>query len=365
MIDDVNKYIVKKWRRVLFAFLSLLIYYIISFLLHPDSHYWTIFLTQPFFAVIGDIFISLLFCIAISRFSIMLNNRLNKSLPWTEKTLKRVITQTFLQILGVITIIAFQILLGSLFYEDNGCINDPLCNFREIWNWLTGSLIIGLVISSINTGSYIIENWKKTALEAAEQRLKAAEMKRAVTEAELHALKLQIDPHFVFNNLSVLSELILRDQQVGYEFSENFSRVYRYLLVNSRKDLIALSDELKFVKSYMFLLKSRIGEGVEFEIDINKVSLGLNLPPLTLQLLIENALKHNQTNKNNPLKVRVYSKGLNALVVENIIVPIQGDVSSSGTGLKNIIGRYSLLSKEIPIVVNTNDAFKVIIPLIG
>ncbi|MXN90297.1 histidine kinase [Flavobacterium sp. Sd200] len=362
MIDDVNKYVVKKWRRVLFTLLSLLLYYFISFLLHPTSRYWQVFFTQSLPEMLFDIALTLLFCIAISWFSIILNSKLNKLLPWTEKTLKRSIVQSLLQITGVVIIIFFQIMIGSLFY-DTDCESDPLCNFQDIWSWITGSIVIGLVISSINTGSYVIESWKKAAFEAAEEKLKAAEMKRAVTEAELNALKLQIDPHFVFNNLSVLSELILKDQKLGYEFSENFSKVYRYLLVNSRKDLIALSEELKFVQSYIFLLQNRIGLGVSFSINIDDAALPFYLPPLTLQLLIENALKHNQTTKSNPLKVNVYNEGANQLVVENTILPIQGDVHSSGTGLKNIIGRYTLLGIQPPLIVETHEVFKVVINL--
>jgi sulfur carrier protein ThiS len=362
MIEDVNKYVVKKWRSVLFALLSLLLYYFISFLLHPTSHYWEIFFTQPFPEMLFDIGLTLLFCIAISRFSIMLNNRLNNTLPWTEKTLKRVLAQTTLQIVGVVVVIAFQIVIGSVFY-DTECKTDPLCNFQDVWSWITGSVVIGLIISSINTGSYVIESWKKAAFEAADERLKAADMKRAVTEAELNALKLQIDPHFVFNNLSVLSELILKDQKLGYEFSENFSKVYRYLLVNSRKDLTLLSDELKFVQAYVFLLQNRIGEGVSFKIDICNDAQLCSLPPLTLQLLIENAIKHNQTTKSNPLNISVYSKSTTELVVENTIIPIQGDVNSSGTGLKNIIGRYTLLGLQPPLIIETDKTFKVVINL--
>lgn len=362
MINEINKYLVKKWRRVFLTLLSLLLYYIISFLLHPGAYYWKILFTQPVTIIFSDIGLSLLFCILITRFSIFLNKTLNKKLPWTEKTLQRALLQILLQIAGVIVIVLFQILLSMLFYDED-CANDPMCNFEDLWMWAVGSIIIGLIIGSINTGSYLIDNWKKTALEAADQRLKAADMKRAVTEAELNALKLQIDPHFVFNNLSVLSELILKDQKLGYEFSENFSKVYRYLLINSKKDLIALSEELKFVQSYIFLLQNRIGEGVHFQINIDEASFGLFLPPLTLQLLIENALKHNQTTKSNPLQVSVYSKSDTELVVENTIIPIQGVVSSSGTGLKNIIARYDLLGLTAPTIHQSENVFKVIINL--
>ncbi len=98
-------------------------------------------------------------------------------------------------------------------------------------------------------------------MEAAQHKLRASKHKQAAMAAELQALKLQIDPHFIFNNLSVLSELILEDQQLGYEYSEKFARVYRYLLVNSRKDIIVVEEELKFLESYIFLIEKELGKG--------------------------------------------------------------------------------------------------------
>ncbi len=133
--------------------------------------------------------------------------------------------------------------------------------------------------------------------------------------AELQALKLQIDPHFIFNNLSVLSELILEDQQLGYEYSEKFARVYRYLLVNSKKDIIAVEEELKFLDSYIFLIEKRIGEGVIFKIDVQEEYKSMYTLPLSLQLLVENAIKHNQTSKANPLEIHVYTNSESELVV--------------------------------------------------
>ena len=180
----------------------------------------------------------------------------------------------------------------------------------------------------------------------------------------MQALKLQLDPHFVFNNLSVLSELILEDQQLGYHYAENFSKVYRYLLLNSRKDLITLEDEMKFLKAYIFLLEHRAGSGIHFEININADHLNLHLPPMTLQLLIENAMKHNKFLKSNPLKISVKS-GENAdLIVCNSIIPLQRTEPSSALGLQNITQRYQLLSKREPLISANESYFTVSIPLL-
>jgi LytS/YehU family sensor histidine kinase len=183
-------------------------------------------------------------------------------------------------------------------------------------------------------------------------------------ESELQALKLQIDPHFVFNNLSVLSELILENQKLGYEYAENFSKIYRYMLVSSKKNIIPLENELRFLNAYMFLIKHRIGQGVDFEINVSEESKQLYMPPLTLQLLIENALKHNKTNRKHPLLIRIYTNDKNELIVENELLPIEKPLESSGIGIRNIVRRYSLLSEKQPDIVKSENSFKVTIPLI-
>ncbi|NJK98663.1 MAG: histidine kinase [Bacteroidales bacterium] len=194
--------------------------------------------------------------------------------------------------------------------------------------------------------------------------LKASELDRAVTETELQSLKLQIDPHFVFNNLSVLSELILQNQKLGYDYAENFSKIYRYMLINSRKDFIALKEELLFLQSYIFLIKQRIGDGVMFEITISTTSQSFYILPLTLQLLVENALKHNKTQKVNPLKIKIYNNDSKVLIIENTLLPIENSIDSTGIGLSNIIRRYSLLTNLQPIITKGSSFFRVEVPLI-
>lgn len=219
------------------------------------------------------------------------------------------------------------------------------------------SLLMSFMIMGINIGSHLIENWKNEVI-------KSAQLSQAAMEAELQALKLQIDPHFVFNNLSVLSELILENQEIGYKYAENFSKIYRFLLVNSKKNIITLEEELKFLKSYIFLIEQRIGDGVQFLINIDKELKFLQLPPFTLQLLIENALKHNKTNKKEPLIIKIYSNEKQEIIVENNILPIEHPINSSGIGIKNIIRRYNLLSDKEPKTILENQIFKIEIPLL-
>ncbi|MFC0183129.1 sensor histidine kinase [Pseudarcicella hirudinis] len=346
---------------VLFAFAML---YLISYLLNPYSAMWVGYFEHPPLMLIGEWVVTLFFCVIISETSILINTKLNKRLPWTKKPINRLFTETTLNIASVLFIILIQ---NYIFILMNAYPEDGMSSMEaEIvnWHWSVVSIIVALMLSTIHTGNHLIHNWKNSAMEAAEHKLKAAEHKQAAVEAELQALKLQIDPHFVFNNLSVLSELILEDQQLGYNYAENFSKVYRYLLVNSKKNMITLEEEIKFLNAYIFLLKHRAGSGVVFKIDIQEGFYNLYLPPLTLQLLIENALKHNKTLKDNPLKITIESNNNLELVVSNSFIPLERKVLSSGTGLNNIIHRYKLLCDRVPKITSNPLLFSVSIPLI-
>lgn len=137
------------------------------------------------------------------------------------------------------------------------------------------------------------------------------------------------------------------------------------MLVNSKKDLISVRDELRFLESYMFLIKHRIGAGVDFEIKVDSLIDGLYMPPLTLQLLVENALKHNKTVRSTPLVIKIYNNTQQELIIDNSLFPIEKTLASSGIGIDNIIKRYRLLSKRVPEIIKTETSFRVIIPLIS
>lgn len=355
-----------KKKRLLFVVFAFLLFYFVSYVIDPYSIYWKDYFKRNVLTLLGEWTVSFFFCLLVSESGIFIHARLNKFIPWTEQFGKRLAIEAILNILAVLIIIlldmyCYYILLDEpLPFRSNISIDE----MRGTLQWIIVSIVIAFMIIAINTGYYLVQNWKNTAIEAAEHKLKAAENKQAAVEAELQVLKLQIDPHFVFNNLSVLSELILEDQQLGYEYAENFSKVYRYLLVNSRKDIIALEDELKFLNSYIFLIQHRVGAGVHFDINVDKDSRSMYLPPLTLQLLVENALKHNKTVKSNPLKIKVYSTEKKELIVENTLIAIEKQANSSGIGIQNIINRYNLLSKAPPEIIAEGGLFKVIILLI-
>lgn len=347
--------------RILVAVLAFLASYLVSYILDPFAAYWQDYFERKPLLILGDWLVSFLYCLSISEINIAIGMRLNRLMSWKEHPGKRLFLETCFNLIAVLLLnllinIAFIYLSDEkqlLLLESGMTIEET----RGIIQWMVVSTIIAIMIMGINIGNYLIMNWRNEAIQV-------AQLNQAAMEAELQSLKLQIDPHFVFNNLSVLSELILEDQQLGYEYAENFSRIYRYMLVNSKKDVIPLEDELKFLNSYMFLIEHRFGEGVLFEIDVDPSHRPLLMPPLTLQLLVENALKHNRTSKKEPLVVRIFSNEDKELIVENTLLPLEKTIQSSGIGIANIVRRFNLLSHRQPVIEADEHTFKVIIPLI-
>jgi two-component system LytT family sensor kinase len=336
--------------------------YVTSFVILPFS-YWKAYVDLPASKIIIDLLVNLIFCIVILELSFFIDRTLNKKIPWTVHPLKRLLTQTLFQILGVLFLV---ICLAFIYLIFGDAINkpSPYVGLRQGLYILVSLIFWALMISALNTGDFLLKNWKTAAMKAAEFEIKAAQSKQLAAETELHALRLQLDPHFVFNNLSVLSELILKNQQLGYNYTENFAKVYRYLLVNSKKTLISLREELKFLDAYLFLINNRMGGGSIFRVNIDKSKLDLLIPPVTLQLFIENAMKYNRTEKEDPLVIEIYSNDNDELVVSNNLLPLIKKPESTGIGLENIIGRYALLGDRKPVIEETDTTFTIKVPLI-
>lgn len=185
------------------------------------------------------------------------------------------------------------------------------------------------------------------------------QLERARVEAELEILKSQIDPHFMFNSLNTLAYLIENDQKRALQFNESLSDVYRYILVNKQKELVTLQDELAFANSYFTLVRIRFGLGVHFEVKIDKPENKL-MAPISLQLLLENAVKHNEFNEKRPLTI---SLGLhNGWVEVSNNLQLKKVKDSSRIGLRNLSERYRLLTGKEVIVEQSEKEFRVKLP---
>ena len=194
-----------------------------------------------------------------------------------------------------------------------------------------------------------------------ENMIENERLKQQNLQNELTALKNQIDPHFLFNSLNTLTSLV-RDNEKACQFVKKLSFMYRYILQSSDKDLVTVKDELKFLESYTHLISTRYRDRFKIAIDIDTKYLADEIPPLALQLLVENAVKHNEISETNPLKVIIYVKE-NSIFVENQIRPRTTLAEGTKNGLLNLKKRYFLVSKKEIIVRRENNTFSVQLPL--
>lgn len=196
-----------------------------------------------------------------------------------------------------------------------------------------------------------------------QNKIKEQKVIAGTASAKFDALKNQLDPHFLFNSLNVLSSLIEENPDNALKFTTGLSKVYRYVLEQKNKELVSVDEELQFAKTYMSLLKMRFEDSIVFQIPDHASDPESKVVPLALQLLLENAVKHNMVTSSKPLYIKIYeSKGM--LVVENNLQPKQIVKKSSGVGLENIKQRYHLLSKRRVSINQTADRFAVAIPML-
>lgn len=193
---------------------------------------------------------------------------------------------------------------------------------------------------------------------------RAEQLNIAKAQAELEALKNQIDPHFIFNSLNTLSFLITRDPQSARLYNDTLAKVYRYILGNKDKDLVLLREEVEFISNYFYLLKIRFSEAVNMEIEITDLAAeDFLIPPISLQTLVENAIKHNEFTDNNPLTINV-SVLSNYVIIKNPIKPKNYASPTSRIGLNNLDNRYKLITKRNIIIENNFRFFTVKLPIL-
>lgn len=276
---------------------------------------------------------------------------LNRRYPWTANTGKRIIIQLSLAFLYTSAVILAMTSLYNLFV----CKDDP-----EHHRLTMTSLTMGLMISGIiligEISSQFFKSWKRSLVEV--ERYKAESI-----QAQLQNLKNQINPHFLFNNLSVLSSLVYRDQDKAVDFIDQLSKVYRYLLSNRNVELIALKDELTFLRSYIYLLQIRFDTHIAFDISVGEEWMHFMLPPMSLQILVENAIKHNEVASDAPLMIRIAAQDDTLTVTNNLQARIRSE-ESSGTGLQNIQSRYAFFTDRRLIIRQDDHSFNVSIPLL-
>ncbi|MFN8208400.1 MAG: PAS domain S-box protein [Bacteroidales bacterium] len=207
-----------------------------------------------------------------------------------------------------------------------------------------------------------VEERTRELLEANTQLLK---LQKENLQSQFDVLKQQVNPHFLFNSLNVLTSLIRIEPELAEKFTEHLSKVYRYVLENKDNELVPLATELDFLDAYIFLLNIRFMEKIKVQIDISEEQKVLRVIPLAMQLLIENAIKHNSMSKKSPLTIKIFIDPHSRLNVVNNLQERESHMSSTGVGLKNIQNRYRLLNSTECTFEKTANQFIAIIPLVA
>lgn len=232
---------------------------------------------------------------------------------------------------------------------------------------ITGYSDIDAVIGAINKSGvnrYINKPWDEREMRITiENARQLFGLQEETNIAQFEILKSQVNPHFLFNSLNVLSSLIHIDQKKAAKFVRQLSKVYRYVLEIKDKDLIMLDDEIPFVESYIYLLKTRFDQNLSVNMDISENSKKQMIAPMVIQLLLENAIKHNIVSKTKPLSITIEETD-GFLQISNNLQLKSSLEKSSNTGLNNIKKRYEYLSSKKIEIVETDDQFSVSIPLL-
>jgi sensor histidine kinase YesM len=196
-----------------------------------------------------------------------------------------------------------------------------------------------------------------------ESKVKEQKIIAGTANAKFESLKNQIDPHFLFNSLNVLSSLIEENPENAQKFTTSLSKIYRYVLEQKDKELVTVQEELSFAKTYMNLLKMRFENSITYELPENFDNNEARVVPLSLQLLLENTIKHNVVSEQKPLHIKIYVKD-NYLVVENNLQKKEVMQDRRGVGIQNIVSRYAILSKRKVLIDETSMAFTVHLPIL-
>lgn len=265
--------------------------------------------------------------------------------PSDDQFIKRVLIQVlvFLLMSGLVLVALFALYRRLEMIES-------MYETQLTWAFIATGLLT-IFMSFLNEAMNVLERWQ-TGLEETEQ------LKRTYKQGQLVGLKSQINPHVLFNSLNTLSGLIQEDTDRAESFLDEMSKVYRYMLRNEEEPFVTLETELQFIRSYLALLKARYNDAIAWETEIWEDDTSKKIPPLSLQIIIENALFQNRISKESPLTIRIESVRGGALVVSNNIQPkLITDPSDFEAGLDILVKKYQLMNQE-PVEIKEEDGYR-------
>ena len=302
-----------------------------------------------------DFLVSVFITLLVWEGNLRIDQWLNRKYPWITRPGKRIMVHLLLGV-GYSAVIIF---IGSYIFN---CFSNEILVSRSDFLTITfiilgGLVLMSLLLLSIEISTQFFRHWKNSLVEIEKYRAESL-------QAQLQNLKNQVNPHFLFNNLSVLSSLVYKDQDKAVEFISQLSKVYRYLLDNQSTELVPVEQELVFIRSYVFLLQIRFDRNLIIRMEIRKEDQARLIPPMALQILIENAIKHNEASSEYPLTISVVSAGNNMIVTNNLQAKPRHEAGSQ-TGLQNIIARYKFFTGNPVEIVHDTQHFMVKIPLLS
>jgi len=306
--------------------------------------------------VLLTFFLSSLYSFGLGFGNGFLNVLLDKKWDWLEQTNLRVyygilitVLYTIPAVLGInyiIFVIVQNVSMSDFFSE------------RMIWIHLF-YVILSLGVSTFMQARSFMVKWKQASKsEVTQQRIIAG-----TANAKFETLKNQIDPHFLFNSLNVLSSLIEENPDNAQRFTTSLSKIYRYVLEQKDKELVSVTEELSFAKTYMNLLKMRFENSLFYELPETLINDEAKVVPLSLQLLLENTVKHNIVSEQKPLHIRIFIEG-DYLAIQNDLQKKEVLQSRQGVGLQNIVDRYSIITNRKVLIEQNEKTFTVKIPVL-
>lgn len=236
--------------------------------------------------------------------------------------------------------------------------NIPFRQEEGVWEYLMSMRYGEVVVTSILFNVFAV-----TVIEFFVQSRKKQLLQQENARMQYRQLKSQINPHFLFNSLNVLVSLINKDSERATNYTKMLSDVYRYVLTHDLEDTVSVHSELEFIQNYIEILQIRFGDGLNFTFDVRQSDMQREIPPMTLQVLVENAVKHNALTASNSLTIHISSDSRN-LIVSNNIIPRMRIENSMGIGLENIKEKYGLIAGKTVSIIKTDQEFTVKLPLL-
>lgn len=256
----------------------------------------------------------------------------------------------------ILTLISVTILSDS-FFAIKRLLSESTLQKSFSWLYTSRDIFTGIVVLS---GIYFI----KVVYDKQAIRLENEKLKRENLVTQYESLKNQVSPHFLFNSLTALKELINQDTGSAQNYIDNLSQVLRYTLQSNQSQTRSLKEEMEVADSYLFLLQTRFGNNLLIEKHIDEKYHSYRLPPLAIQTLLENAIKHNEISKRHNLTIKIETKSDQTLTITNIIRERNSPEYSSGVGLSNLAKQYMFLSGKEILISRKNNEFLVEMPLL-